>query len=190
MTRPTSRFVPVEAEIIERIRQWRNSDRVRSNMLDDTLISESQQLAWFRGLPLASDRHYRVFLQSGRPVGMLYFAEIADGECKWGCYLGEESVWPGSGLLLEIAALDYAFGILGVRQLVAEVFSDNPAPMRLHEVFGYRKVDERECRTKSGVQRTLVRFEYLQAEWLEARQEVLGRLPRAIQEAAALIQFA
>ncbi|GAB3443572.1 UDP-4-amino-4,6-dideoxy-N-acetyl-beta-L-altrosamine N-acetyltransferase [Massilia solisilvae] len=190
MKTPISRFVPVTADLIEQIRVWRNKSRIRENMLDDTLIEADQQRRWFDSLGQATDRQYRVFLQDDKPVGMLYFSDIGSSACHWGCYIGEDAVWPGSGLILEIAALDFAFGTLDVATLVAEVFEGNRSPIQMHRTFGYREQETKSASTRSGQAKNLICFSYAKADWLANRDQVLAKLPRQIRAAAEHIHFA
>lgn len=190
MNIPSSRFVPVTADLIEQIRQWRNKPRIRENMLDDTLIDPNQQSQWFDSLDKLIDKRYLVFLQNDKPIGMLYFSDIDNKRCNWGCYIGEDAVWPGSGLILEIAALDFAFNILKTEQLVAEVFEDNLSPIRIHKVFGYQLAEKNIVRaTRSGHNKQLSCFIYTKFDWLANKEQVLAKLPRQIKEAAQLIKF-
>lgn len=187
---PSSRFIPVTVDLIEQIRIWRNKPRIRENMLDDTLIDTDKQLRWFEGLQKSADRHYRLFLQDDRPIGMLYFSNIESEACHWGCYIGEDAVWPGSGLILEIAALDYSFSTLNVERLVAEVFEDNRSPIQMHHIFGYQLAERSiACTTESGRQKRLLYFTYAKNDWLANRAQLLSKLPRQISEASRFIQF-
>ncbi len=167
---PASSFSPVSEDMIEKIRIWRNSKRVRENMLDDSIIEPHQQRIWFNNLSNTPSKQYKVFYQDSKPIGMLYFSEINLRSCVWGCYVGEEAIWPGTGVLLAIAALDYAFNHLEVDKLRAEVFEHNISPIRMHQAFGYRTMRDRNVTTKNGRQVRLLCFEYSQEEWRANRE--------------------
>lgn len=186
---PESRLSPVSEHLIEKIRTWRNSKRVRENMLDDSTIEPHQQRIWFDNLSKTTSKEYKVFYQDSKPIGMLYFSDIDQHSCVWGCYIGEEAIWPGTGVLLAIAALDYAFNHLEVNKLQAEVFEDNTSPIRMHQAFGYKPRQDRTVTTKNGRQVRLLCFEYLQEDWKANREKVLGKMPKQIRDAAELIVF-
>lgn len=186
---PESKFSPVTADLVETIRMWRNSPRVRENMLDDTEIEPQQQQLWFENLEASKGKQYKVFYQDAKPIGMLYFSDINKESCVWGCYIGEEAVWPGTGVLLSVAALDYAFNILKVERLCAEVFENNLSPIRMHQAFGYTARPNRFVTTKSGKEIELKCFEYLEEDWQKNRESVLARLPKQIRRAADFILF-
>lgn len=189
MSAPKSKFSPVTSDLIEKIRVWRNSPRVRVNMLDDTVIEPAQQERWFDSLEKSKDKQYMVFHQDSKPIGMLYFSDISEESCVWGCYIGEEAVWPGSGVILSVAALEYAFNILKVNRLCAEVFESNTSPIRMHQTFGYLEKPGKLATTKSGKEIKLKCFEFLRVDWENDKESVLAKLPKQIRQAANFIVF-
>lgn len=186
---PESKFTAVTFDLNEKIRMWRNSPRVRENMLDDTVIDPNQQERWFDSLGNSKDKQYMVFHQDSRPIGMLYFSDISKESCVWGCYIGEEAVWPGTGVLLSVAALEYAFQTLKVETLVAEVFANNLSPIRIHQVFGYKAKPDRCVTTKSGREIKLKCFEYSKIDWEKDKEKTFSKLPKQIRQAANSIIF-
>lgn len=159
-------------------------------MYSDALIAPEQQKQWFQTMDADPLRRYLVFLQDKRPIGCLNFMDIQQDQCQWGCYIGEENIWPGSGLLLEIAALDYAFGELGMNILAAEVLEFNQTPQRMHEFFGYRHLDDKtEALYRDGRWYSACCYQYRKQEWLANREQVMRRLPKQIAEASMLISF-
>ncbi len=186
---PKSNITPVTYDLIEKIRQWRNSPRIRENMLDDTMIEPLQQQQWFENLAKSKDKQYKVFHQESRPIGMLYFAEINDKSCSWGCYLGEEAVWPGTGILLSLAALDYAFNVLKVECLFAEVFETNLSPINMHKALGYSANPDKLVSTKGGKKVVLKCFEFQRPDWEIKKEIIFAKLPKQIRQAADFIVF-
>ena len=186
---PKSTITPVAADLIEKIRQWRNSPRVRENMLDDTMIEPLHQEQWFEGLAKSKDKQYRVFHQDSRPIGMLYFSDINKNSCSWGCYIGEQAVWPGTGVLLSVAALDYAFNILKVEYLFAEVFEKNLSPIKIHTAFEYKARPDKLVCTKGGREMIMKCFEFRRSDWMTRREIILAKLPKQIRQAADSIVF-
>lgn len=187
---PQSHFEIITKELLETVRCWRNTPRIRRNMLSTNEISEFDQVRWFEGLQNDRTRLYYVYFQDSRPLGMLYFTEISEDDCSWGCYLGEESVWPGSGLLLEIAALDYAFYHLNVKRLNAEVFEFNTPAIRMHHHFEYKfEGASTVSYPRDGIEHKLLKYFYLQQDWTEQREHLLDKLPKQINAAAKKITF-
>ena len=160
------------------IMQWRNSERVRSNMYSDHIISQQEHESWFRHALVDQSASFLIFLFQERPVGFISFTNInhIHGRCTWAFYLGEIDVPRGTGSAMEFFALYYAFVVLEIRKLCCEVFAFNTGVIKLHEKFGfanegrlvehYIKNDKYEdvvCLAKFGV------------KWIEERKNFSAR---------------
>jgi UDP-4-amino-4,6-dideoxy-N-acetyl-beta-L-altrosamine N-acetyltransferase len=186
---PVSRFSPLTDAELKLVWQWRNQPDIRRNMHNDALISWPQHQQWFEQLQFDISRSFFVFYQNDRPIGVLNFNQRSNGVLEWGCYLGEQDVWPGSGLLLEIAALDYAAAQPEQHSLYAEVLSFNRSVIKMHQLFGYQPLPDRPGKARDGELYSVNVFEYALATWRANRTAVLARLPKQIAAAADRIQF-
>ncbi|KGK41844.1 hypothetical protein LH51_11650 [Nitrincola sp. A-D6] len=185
---PHSLFCPLDTSLLETVRLWRNKPRIRKNMLNSQPISHDEQQQWFKNLQQIDTKRYLVFFQNLRPVGMLYFDYIGSERLNWGCYLGEEDIWPGSGLILEIAALDYAFDILQQKTLTAEILDHNEQPIRMHIFFEYQEKAPIAF-SKNGELIQLRKFQYEATDWKKNREAVIAKLPTSIRLASENITF-
>ncbi|MGI2156612.1 UDP-4-amino-4,6-dideoxy-N-acetyl-beta-L-altrosamine N-acetyltransferase [Shewanella baltica] len=181
-----NQFRRLSAETLEAVWRWRNLPHIRANMHTDRLISWQEHLQWFEQLQQDASRAYWVLWQNNNPVGTLYFTAVSEDMLEWGCYLGEQQLWPGSGLLLEVAALDYASQYTQATTLRAEVLSTNSSVLKMHHVFGYQ---EKEALKYSGTRNDIFVFEYLLTDWRQYRAMILNRLPKQITAAANLMTF-
>ncbi|MGL5947842.1 MAG: UDP-4-amino-4,6-dideoxy-N-acetyl-beta-L-altrosamine N-acetyltransferase [Aeromonas sp.] len=183
-------FLPVQAQHLEQLRQWRNSPRIRAQMFQQQEISAADQRRWFAQLACDPSRQVWVCCLDQQPVGCLTFSQISAQGCEWGCYRGVEVCWPGIGLMLEIAALDYAFNQLQVAELRAEVLTTNVGPQQMHKKVGYQHCGRFiTVHSIEGVALQVERFTYQRNAWLAQRAEVLGRFPKNMQLMAEQMQF-
>ncbi|MCF6178269.1 MAG: UDP-4-amino-4,6-dideoxy-N-acetyl-beta-L-altrosamine N-acetyltransferase [Geopsychrobacter sp.] len=190
MALPKCSLRHLEQKDIEQVRQWRNQEPIRRNMYSTELINSEQQQHWFNELSNDQTKLHFLFLQDGLPVGCLNYNEINDGEAKLGYYLGEQRIWPGLGLILELTAIEYAFKKLKLNCLLAEVLEFNTGPQRIHDLFGFEQVGilpEATWRDDSPIAAIL--FSYRSQDWLKKKEKIMQRLPRQIQSAAALLQL-
>lgn len=121
--------------------QWRNSQRVRQFMFSTHIISEDEHQSWWQRASIdRASRHY-VFEVDGRPVGVVNFVEMdePDGTAAWGLYLGADDTEPGTGSAMAWFALSEAFGPLGVRKLLCDVFASNEVALGLYEKVGFQR---------------------------------------------------
>ncbi len=186
---PQSRFVPLAKQYLEQVWHWRNLPQIRRNMHNDAPISWQQHLSWFNSLQTATDRRFYVFLQDGRAIGVLNFSRHSSSVLEWGCYLGEDNAWPGSGLLLEIAALDYAALQPDVHTLYAEVLSFNHSVLKMHRLFGYQPLADKPGSSRDEAAFVVNTFQYPLEQWRANRNAVLQKLPKQIAAAAQHIGF-
>ena len=186
---PSSNFVALRPQYLEQVWSWRNLPHVRHNMHNDAPISWEEHQAWFNALQNNYDKHFFIFLQDKRPIGVLNFSLTEPATLEWGCYLGEDNVWPGSGLLLEIAALDFAFSQPGINTLYAEVLSFNKSVIKLHKLFRYQEMEMKPGKVRDGSDFCVRRFAYTKSDWCQNRDLVLRTLPKQICAAATKIHF-
>jgi UDP-4-amino-4,6-dideoxy-N-acetyl-beta-L-altrosamine N-acetyltransferase len=159
-------------------------------MIDDTIIEIEKQLQWFQSLKGNNEKEYLVFYQDEKPIGMLYFSNIVEESCHWGGYIGEDTVWPGSGLILGFAALEYAFGIMKKKQLIAEVFEDNYMAKNMHILFEYNlSEDLKIVTTKQGYEKNIRIFFYTNENWKINRLKIVEKVPNQIKKSLHSIVF-
>lgn len=186
---PQSRFSQLTEAELEQVLLWRNSVDIRRNMHQDTEISLRQHLAWFHRLQQDDSKRFFVFYQDNRPIGVLNFSMTNASTLEWGCYLGEINVWPGSGLLLEIAALDYAAAQPEIQHLYAEVLSFNQGVLKLHQLFEYDTLPDKTGGYRNNQPYQVRCFQYPLQRWQSERERILAKLPPAIRQAANQIIF-
>ena len=133
------RLRPLAETDLEKVLEWRNSERIRANMYTDHLINMDEHRAWFERTKQREDSVHLIFEYQAHPVGVVNVTQIdkRNNKCFWGFYLGEVDVSRGSGAVMEYLALNYIFEVLGIRKLGAEVFAFNTQVIKLHKKFGF-----------------------------------------------------
>lgn len=186
---PQHVFEPLRQEHLELVLQWRNSPRIKQNMHNDALLKWPEHCIWFEKLQIDKSRKFYVFLQNQRPIGVLNFSNMDSSTPEWGCYLGETNVWPGSGIILELAALDFAASQRQFSHLLAQVLSFNSAANKMHKVFEYEKVNCEKGGERNGLPFDILHYCYELKQWAKNRDKILAKLPKNIALAAANIEF-
>jgi UDP-4-amino-4,6-dideoxy-N-acetyl-beta-L-altrosamine N-acetyltransferase len=186
---PKHDFKPLQKEQLELVWQWRNSPRIKQNMHVDASIKWQDHCTWFENLEGDDSRRFYVLLQNQRPIGVLNFSHLNTATPEWGCYLGETNVWPASGILLEMAALDFTASQSQFSHLLAQVLSFNNAANKMHKVFEYEQVGLENGGERDDQHFDILHYRYELKQWLEKRDKILTKLPKNIRFAAAHIQF-
>ena len=128
-----TRFSDNNADIVLK---WRNSERIRKNMLDDSIIKRVAHLNFLKNVNSDGSREYFVVKLGKIPVATLYFTGLGSSEVTWGCYIGTEKMIPGLFVALAIIAIEYSFGYLTTNVLISEVAKHNPTPAKLNRFLG------------------------------------------------------
>lgn len=133
------RLVRLQQKDIELVRQWRNSEAVRSHMAYRDEITAEMQRAWFARLNPDCQYFYIIETQ-GRRVGLVNIKDIADHTGEGGIFIADESM-QNSFIPLQalLAMYDFGFGALGLRAITAHILADNQRAIRLNQSLGFRK---------------------------------------------------
>ncbi|WP_026375627.1 GNAT family N-acetyltransferase [Aestuariibacter salexigens] len=142
-------LIPVADGDLEQVRQWRNQKDVRQFMLNEELISQEQQQAWFNRIKDdPAQRHFVIrFRQQG--IGVINIKAVGSGETletaiciEPGLYIAEPRY--RDNLLAFAPTLlinDYCFEVLGVTSLRAVVKKHNEAALRYNARLGYSQTE-------------------------------------------------
>lgn len=187
--KPEHVFKQLQKEHLELVWQWRNSPRIMQNMHNNAPIKWQDHCAWYENLQSDTSRQYFILWQNQRPIGVLNFSQLNTSTPEWGCYLGETNVWPGSGIILELAALDYMATHKQFSHLLAQVLSFNNAANKMHKVFEYEQVSIEKGGERKGLNFDILCYSYELKLWAEKRDQILAKLPKNVALAAANIQF-
>jgi RimJ/RimL family protein N-acetyltransferase len=137
----------LQANDIERVRQWRNHPDVARHMVNNEHISSEQQSEWFKQVAGAVDRAYYIARYKGEPAA---FASVT-GEtgvpldnCKVleaAIYLAPESRCRGTLLAFApaLALNDACFEVLACEKLIARVKLENETALRFNAQMGYEE---------------------------------------------------
>jgi len=124
---------------LETVLKWRNSDRIRSVMFTDNVITMEEHIDWFKRVKGHKNMTSLIFEYNGTPVGVINFSGIdkISRLCSWGFYLGEENLPTGTGLVMGYLGLEYAFYNLGVDEVYGEVLNTNTPSIFFHGKLGF-----------------------------------------------------
>lgn len=163
---------PMTDTDLDRVLAWRNSERVRSCMFSEQLIAPEEHLAWWERAKSSPTSVHLIFEVSGAPQGVVNFTSIdhRDSRCFWGFYIGAEDAPRGTGTIMGILALDYAFRTLGIRKVCAEVIGFNTASLGYHRKLGFAQEG---CLTRQVLRGSryedVLLFALFAEDWSEAR---------------------
>lgn len=156
--------------------EWRNLERVRTNMYTDRIISMTEHQYWFeKQSGNSANEKYFIFESNKRPLGFVSFTRYNpdSGTCYWAFYLGETNVPRGTGAIMEYIAIEHAFRELAIRKLCCEVFVFNTSVIKLHRKFGFMEEGRfTEHMLKNEKYEDIVSLALFRREWVNIRAKL------------------
>ena len=124
------------------LREWRNSPRIRLNMLDTSIISPKQQRLWYEKVKGKPDQAYWVAWYKGIRTGCLNIKGDGPLESQevveFGAYVGDSKVRQGLlGHAISLLGFDIAFEHLSVLRGQGWVNEDRPRARQFAKQLGY-----------------------------------------------------
>lgn len=172
------RLRPLEESDLAMVLKWRNSDRVRSFMFTNHLISREEHLRWFRGID-PQQRQCLIFELRQEACGLvnIYQIDRRNRCCAWGFYIGSSAAPRGAGLLMGYLAMEYIFKDLSMLKLCSEALVANTVSIAYHHNLGF--TDEgvlNGSARKDGRPEDVLQMTLLQEQWLMRRDKVRDKL--------------
>jgi UDP-4-amino-4,6-dideoxy-N-acetyl-beta-L-altrosamine N-acetyltransferase len=170
---------PLSQGDLDLVLAWRNSDRVRSCMYTDHLISPEEHRLWFEATREAEFPCTLVFEYRGEPAGMKSISRIdrTSNRCHWGFYLGERELPRGAGSAMGFLALEYIFERQGFRKLCAEAFAFNEGSLRYHARLGFLQEGRFAAHVlKNGQYHDVLSFALFRETWLSGKAALAARI--------------
>ncbi|HFU76356.1 MAG TPA: UDP-2,4-diacetamido-2,4,6-trideoxy-beta-L-altropyranose hydrolase, partial [Arcobacter sp.] len=124
----------------EMILNWRNDNTVSKWMLTQDKISLDEHLAYIDSLSSREDRLYFLVKKQDEAIGIIDFTDIDFTNSKVECGLYAKPNLKGVGGVLMSRIIDYAFNVLNMKTLIAEVFDNNKAAIKLYQKYRFREM--------------------------------------------------
>ena len=175
LTRKDCMLRPVEERDLELILVWRNSERIRSSMYTDHVITREEHLRWFERLQSERPALSLIFEISGKAVGIVNVNRMdrVNNTCHWGFYLGDTDAPRGCGTIMGFLGLEYLFEKLNIRKVIGESFVFNQASIAFHEKLGFsREGHFRRHVLKNGDFQDILAFGLFAEQWPTLKPEL------------------
>lgn len=172
---------PIEERDLDKVLAWRNSERVRSYMYTDHIITPEEHRSWFERTHQAEFPSTLIFEYRGIPTGLKSFSQIDrhNNRCYWGFYLGESELPRGCGTVMGFLALEYIFEQQNFRKLCAEAYAFNEGSVKYHARLGF----EQEGRfvqhvLKNGCFEDIISFAIFRDNWVAGKSALAAKIFR------------
>jgi UDP-4-amino-4,6-dideoxy-N-acetyl-beta-L-altrosamine N-acetyltransferase len=166
---------PVVRADRDRIRQWRNSERVCAYMLTNHRITATEHRSWFKRVLSGELGKHFIFLYDQQPLGYVHFSprDSVHHRSSWGFYIGEPSAPSGAGSAMGYLGLQWAFDQWRLHKLCSEAFAFNTSSIRFHQRLGFAQEGLLKSHAyKNGGFRDLVIFGLLNKAWAKKKKRI------------------
>jgi len=138
-------FVDFSEDERLKVWRWRNHETVRKWMYHPEPFSLKEHLAFIQSLVGRKDKQYFLVKNQDEYLGVIDFVNIdfCQKSCDFGLYANPERVISGTGSLLEMMGIHYAFNVLDLDAINVEAFFDNRRSLGLHKKFGFKVTGKR-----------------------------------------------
>lgn len=174
------KLVKLEAENLELVRNWRNSEEVSKYMYTSDFISEQDQISWFNKIKEDPTCMYWIIEYDNKKLGLasIYSISKVFDSCTWAFYLGDTSIrGAGIGSKVEFNVLSYVFETLKLNKLNCTVFPSNESVIKMHEGFGFRREAYfRQHVLKDGNHIDVVGLAMLKSEWFTIKDYMYNKI--------------
>ncbi|MEK3720380.1 UDP-4-amino-4,6-dideoxy-N-acetyl-beta-L-altrosamine N-acetyltransferase [Paenibacillus sp. FSL H8-0034] len=161
--------------------QWRNSERVRSFMFRDHIITWEEHKAWYQKYQSGRQTVCKTFLVNDKPLGFVsvYDIDRYNGICKWSIYIGDDAAPRGSGTAMGYLALNVVFDELKVRRCCSEIFAFNKVSIRYHQKLGFHEEGKLVMHIKKQDRyEDIVLMALFDEKWSEMKQGIAHAFPK------------
>ncbi|MFB2531541.1 UDP-4-amino-4,6-dideoxy-N-acetyl-beta-L-altrosamine N-acetyltransferase [Paracoccus sp. p3-h83] len=160
------RIRPLAEADLPMVLAWRNAPAVRAVMFTRHEITLDEHRLWFARVSQDPSRCLILVEDTSGPIGYAQFADVEPGGvADWGFY-ARPGAPKGTGQRLGRAALDHAFGPLGLHKVCGQAIGSNLPSIRLHLRLGFTQEGVlRDQRRRDGGYDDLVCFGLLASEW-------------------------
>jgi RimJ/RimL family protein N-acetyltransferase len=127
---------------LDDIRRWRNQEPNRAVSINQHVITPDEHAAWWAGASTDPTRRILVYEREGAAAGVVNFFDLAPGTGSWGFFLDAEGLDERGETLpawIEVMreATAYAFDVLELDDLHAEVLADNAVVRQMNRRFRF-----------------------------------------------------
>lgn len=135
-------FIDLSDDEKKMVLEWRNHPNIKKWMYSQDNISLENHLKFIESLYNNKNKLYFIVKQHEDYIGVADFYNFKDESCDIGLYQNPNTKGKGQDIMNEICK--YAFSILNLRSIFAEVIITNVRAYNLYNKFGFNRVEESE----------------------------------------------
>jgi len=163
-------ILSADDELKEKVRCWRNKERIRKSMLMQHQISRKEHFKWIENLTKNNNQKFWIVFANGISIGSAYLqnTNYSKLSSEWGFYIGEDA-YKGKGLAKYIVykLLHHFFEVMKFDVLFTKVFSDNVPAIKTYRKFKFSEIG----RSSNNNSREIIILGFSKNDWEKYRTD-------------------
>ena len=140
-------FIDISSEEKKMVLSWRNHQDIRKWMNNKNEITLKEHIKYIDSLSNKNDRIYFLVKELDNYLGVIDFTSIIENEfAEFGVYAKPNLI--GIGSMLMNVIINYAFNILKLKKLIANVYANNEKAIKLYKKFNF--IEMKKDRASNG----------------------------------------
>ena len=167
---------PIAERDLDLVLNWRNSDRVRTKMFEQSLITYENHLNWFKSLQGSKTAFCWILEYNGVIVGVYNVKRVDEAEEKWiwGCYLSDQRVVPKAGTIMGFMALKQFFDMMNFNLVIGEAVESNVHSLEFNARLGFATARNFTQTTSKGETVPAVYLTMYRNEWRKHKKRLIS----------------
>lgn len=146
---------PLRSDLATTYQRWVSElGSTRTLALSCLPMTLEAEVAWLESIANTPSAIFNIYiLESMQVIGNTELHDISheNGTCGFGILIGEPDAWgKGYGTETTQLMLAYAFDVLGLHNVMLEVYEENPAAIRAYERAGFKRMGVRRRAKRIG----------------------------------------
>jgi len=130
----------VDNDIIERVRNWRNTEEIKKYMINDHYIDKNEHNIWIKNLRNKNTMKAWLIKYEKKYIGLVYLLNInyEQKTTDWGFYIADKSErGKGIGSISLYKLIEYVFNEMKFNEMETIVLCNNTI-IKLYKKFGFK----------------------------------------------------
>jgi UDP-4-amino-4,6-dideoxy-N-acetyl-beta-L-altrosamine N-acetyltransferase len=159
-------------EVKEKVRLWRNKERIRRCMFNRHIISSEEHKKWLQKLVNNTTQKLWIVFFGDIPIGVVNLSNVDSTNLtsEWGFYIGEDSfLGRGLGRKIIYKLLMLYFDSMKYNELITKVLSGNDTALHLYRQFKFQQTGT----GKYSENEDIVIFRFSVEDWNKYKKELI-----------------
>jgi UDP-4-amino-4,6-dideoxy-N-acetyl-beta-L-altrosamine N-acetyltransferase len=172
-------ILKINNEIIEQVRNWRNSKNVKKYLINDNYISKQEHKKWIERLKIDNKNKVWIIIYKDKYIGIVNLTDINhdNKSTQWGYYLANiKDRGKGLGEIILLKLINIVFDEMGFEKMITKVLSNNIIALHIYKKFGFiiTSTDKQIIRDEKKID--ILKIELDKKNWMKIKKDITKKI--------------